>query len=91
MSPERRTQFGIFWKDETLGVTEEGVYAQNAHFDIKPVRVRTRWGQTGWLVGYGTVITTMPGGQTVGDTDRFVLLDGRKTATPYHVNSIKRI
>jgi hypothetical protein len=56
MSPERRTQFGIFWKDETLGVTEEGVYAQNAHFDIKPVRVRTGGGRPDGWWGMGRLL-----------------------------------
>lgn len=85
---ERRTIFGIFWKDESLGVTEESVHAQNAHFDIKPKRVKTRWGDKGWLVGYGTTICNYQG-HDIGGTDRFVLIDGVKVPRPFHANSIE--
>lgn len=89
MSPERRTLFGIFWKDESLGVTEEQCFPLNAHFDMKPRRVRA-WGRPGWLVGYGSTICVHHG-YDIGESDRFVLLDGKKKANTFHKAKVEDI
>ena len=100
MSPERKTLFGIAWKNDNLGVTTEHLYGMNYHFvkDGEEERIQLDWlniylnGMKGWKVGTTSAVTHYGVNEIPIGADRdIILFDGQTICTDLDKKWIKKI